>query len=118
LKIEAHTIDNVKLAEVISDDLVIGNVQDGLDLLGTLYYDGFDGIILHAKNITPDFFDLRTGIAGELLQKYSNYRIRLAVVGDFSTFSSKSIRAFISESNKHGQIIFVGCKSDAFKRLV
>jgi hypothetical protein len=117
LKIETHTVDGVKIAEVISDDLVIGNVQDGLDLLGTLYYDGFDGIIIHAENITPSFFDLRTGIAGEILQKYSNYRMRLAVVGDFSKYSGKSMKAFISESNKLGQINFVASVSDALKRL-
>lgn len=117
MKIEKHTIDGVKIAEVTSDDLVIGNVQDGLDLLGTLYYDGFDGIIIHAENITPSFFDLRTGIAGEILQKYSNYRMRLAVVGDFSKYSSRNMKAFIFESNKLGQVSFVGTTSDALKML-
>ncbi|MFH0760853.1 MAG: DUF4180 domain-containing protein [Bacteroidota bacterium] len=102
MKIETHKVDGVRIAEVISDDLIIGNVQDGLDLLGNLYYEGFTSIIIHTKNITPDFFDLRTGIAGELLQKYSNYRVRLAVVGDFNRYSSKSMKAFIFESNKLG----------------
>ncbi len=118
MKIETHSVDGIKIAEVISDDMVIRNVQDGLDLLGTLYYDGFDRFIIHSKNITPDFFDLRTGLAGEILQKYSNYRMRLAVVGDFSKYSSKSMKAFISESNKLGQINFVTSVSDALKRLV
>jgi len=118
MKIETHKVDGIRIAEVISDDLIIGNVQDGLDLLGNLYYDGFDGIIIHAKNITPDFFDLRTGMAGEILQKYSNYRMRLAVVGDFSKYSSTNMKAFISESNKLGQINFVASVSDALKRLV
>lgn len=117
MKIETHKVEDLKIAEVISDDLVIGNVRDGLDLLGNLYYDGFDGIIIHAKNITPDFFDLRTGIAGEILQKYSNYRMRLAVVGDFTKFSSKSMKAFIFESNRLGQVSFVGSTSDALKVL-
>jgi len=117
MRIETHLVDSIKIAEVISDDLIIRNMQDGLDLLGNLYYDGFDGIIIHAKNITPDFFDLRTGIAGELLQKYSNFRIRLAVVGDFTKFSSKSMKAFIFESNKLGQVSFVGSTSDAVDRI-
>ena len=39
-------------------------------------------------------------MAGEILQKFSNYRVRLAIVGDFTPYSSKSIKDFIYESNK------------------
>ena len=39
-------------------------------------------MIIHEKNITPEFFDLKNRMAGEILQKFSNYRIRLAIVGD------------------------------------
>ena len=36
--------------------------------------------LLHPPNLPPGFFDLSTGIAGECLQKWRNYRIRVAVV--------------------------------------
>jgi hypothetical protein len=36
--------------------------------------------LLYAANMTPSFFDLSSGDAGEILQKLRNYRIRLAVV--------------------------------------
>jgi hypothetical protein len=107
MKIITHKIDKVNIAEVISEEIVMNNIQDGLDLLGNLYYQGFDKIIIYEKNITPDFFDLKTGIAGEILQKFSNYRVRLAIIGDFSTYQSKSLKDFIFESNKLGQINFV-----------
>jgi len=51
------------------------------------------------------FFDLRTGVAGEVLRKFSNYRFRLAVIGDFTAHSSKSLRDFLYESNR-GRLIF------------
>jgi len=51
--------------------------------MADIYYQGFDAIILHEKTITPVFFDLKTGIANEILQKFSNCRMRLAIVGDF-----------------------------------
>lgn len=70
MKIETHTTNNIKIAEVISDDVIIKTVDDGLNLLGTLYYQGFDKIIIHEKNITPDFFNLKNGIAGEILQNF------------------------------------------------
>ena len=84
MKIKTHNINNTKIAEVLSETTIINKIEDGLDLLGNLYYQGFDKIVIHEKNITPAFFDLKTGIAGEILQKFSTYRVRLAIVGDFS----------------------------------
>ncbi|MVM35306.1 DUF4180 domain-containing protein [Spirosoma sp. HMF4905] len=117
MEIETHQLNGIKAAEVVSTGIVIKSAEDGLDLLGNLYYQGFDTIIIYKENVTPDFFDLKTGIAGELLQKFSNYRVRLAVIGDFSNYSSKSINDFIFESNKIGQINFVNSISEALERL-
>jgi hypothetical protein len=56
-------------------------------------------------------------MAGEILQKFSNYRMRLAIVGDFSEYKSKSLRDFIRESNRTGTINFVGTIDEALLRL-
>lgn len=117
MEIKIHNLNETKVAEVIATDIVIHSAADGLDLLGNLYYQGFDKIIIHQKNITPAFFDLKNGLAGEILQKFSNYRVRLAIVGDFDHYSSKSIRDFIYESNKTGHVNFVGSVSEAISRL-
>jgi len=117
MRIESHTINNIKIAEVVSSNIILKSSEDALDLLGNLYYQGFDSIIIQEKNITPDFFDLKTGLAGEILQKFSNYRVRLAIVGDFASYSGKSIRDFIYESNTTRQINFVASAADALKVL-
>jgi hypothetical protein len=117
MKIQTHEINNTKIAEVISEDKIINSSDDGLNLLGNLYYQDFDSIIIHERNITPDFFDLKNGIAGEILQKFSNYRVRLAVVGDFSKYTSKSTNDFIYESNKGRQISFVSSQPEAIEVL-
>ncbi|MDR6923747.1 DUF4180 domain-containing protein [Chryseobacterium sp. 2987] len=117
MKIIAHSIRSVKIAEIIADEILIRSAEDGLDLLGDIYYQGFDKVIIYEKNITPDFFDLKTKIAGEILQKFSNYRMGLAIVGDFSQYESKSIRDFIFESNKTKHINFAETIEDALKRL-
>lgn len=106
-----------KIAEVLSESIVIAKIEDGLNLMADIYYQGFDAIILHEENITRAFFDLKTGIAGEILQKFSNYRMRLAIVGDFSTYKSKSFNDFLHESNKNGQINFVRSLEEAVDRL-
>ena len=115
MKIKTHYINETKLAELISEDILINNIEDGLDLLGNLYYQDFDKIIIYDKNITPAFLDLKNGIAGEILQKFSNYRVRLAIVGDFSKHTSKSVNDFIYESNKGRQINFVTSQLEAIK---
>lgn len=107
MTIETHHTGNTKTAEVLSEEILISNPEDGLQLMGDLYYQGFDKIILHEKNISPDFFDLKTGIAGEILQKFSNYRVPLVIVGDFSKYGGKSIRDFIFESNNGRQVNFL-----------
>jgi hypothetical protein len=52
-----------------------------------------------------------------VLQKFSTYRQKLAIVGDFSTYSSKNLRDFIKESNKMNQIIFVKTIPEAIEKL-
>jgi len=117
MEVITHEVNNTRIAEVISENTIIKTVEDGLDLLGNLYYQGFDKIIIHEKNITPEFFNLKTGIAGEILQKFSNYRVSLAIVGDFSIYSGKSIQDFIFESNKGGRINFVRSVAEGLERF-
>lgn len=107
MEIKTHNIEDTKVAEIITDKVILRSTEDGLDLLGNLYYQGFDKIIIHEKNITPEFFDLRTKIAGEILQKFAQYQMPLIIVGDFSKYKSKSLNDFIFESNKSEQINFI-----------
>ena len=48
--IQSHKINNIEIAEVISDKILITNPDDALDLIGNLYYQGFDKIIIYEKN--------------------------------------------------------------------
>lgn len=117
MQIINHSINNINIAEVNSASVIIHSSADGLDLMGNLYYQGFDRIIIYEPNITPAFFDLKTGMAGEILQKFSTYRVRLVIVGDFEKYTSKSLKDFIYESNKGKQINFLSSTSEAVKAL-
>ncbi len=117
MHIEIHKEGKTTIAEVVSDDIEIKDVQDALDLMANAGYMGAEKIILYEKNLATGFFDLKTGIAGEILQKFTNYRVQLAIIGDFSTRTSKSLRDFIYESNKIGRILFLPSVEDAKERL-
>ena len=117
MKIVTHTINDTRIAEVISEGTVINSAEEGIDLLGNIYYQDFDKVILYEQHITPAFFELKNGMAGEILQKFSNYRVRLAIVGDFSKYTRQSVQDFIYESNKGRQVNFVSSVAEALSRL-
>ena len=116
-EIISHQTDGLTFLEIRSEEQFINNVQDVLDLFGELYGQYYDGIILYERNITPDFFDLQTKLAGEILQKFSNYRIRLVIVGDWSKYTSRSLEAFICESNRGKTVNFSSSPTEAVKLL-
>ncbi len=118
MNIAIHNINDTKIAEITSEVVFLKTADDVMEVIGNLYFHDVDKILVHQNNITPDFFDLKTGIAGEMLQKFSNYRFRLAIVGDFTAYSSKSLKDFIFESNKNGRINFVGSKDQAITLLL
>lgn len=97
----------MQIAEVISESPVITSVEGATDLIGTIYYQGFDALIVHEKDLSPEFFNLKSRLAGDILQKFSNYRMRLMIVGDFSHYTSNSLRDFIYECNKGKLVSFV-----------
>ena len=115
IKITQH--NGINIAEVISDKIVIREVQDAVDLMAECNSRDSGRILLQDYNIVADFYNLKTGIAGDILQKFSNYQVRLAIVGDFSKYPGNSLRDFIFESNKHGRIFFAENIQSAIERL-
>jgi len=101
-----------------SSDILISNTQDALDLMATInHLYGCNKMVISATAITKSFFDLKTGIAGEILQKYTNYKMKIAIVGDFKVYSSKSLKDFIFESNQGSQVFFMSNEKEGIDRL-
>lgn len=111
-----HEIANTKIAEITENGILVNNAEDGLQLLVDIYYQDVDKIIIYKEQLSDDFFDLSTKLAGEILQKFANYRVRLAIVGQF-TDSSQSLQDFIFESNKGKQVNFVSSSEEAIARF-
>lgn len=101
---------NDKAIAVVSHapDLVIRDSSSALDLLMAVRYEAqADRIALAKELVTDDFFILSTGVAGEILQKYVNYHMKIAIYGDYSHYTSKPLHNFIYESNKGHDFFFV-----------
>jgi hypothetical protein len=63
-------------------------------------------IVIDQSELPQNFFDLKTKIAGDILQKISNYNKRLVILISFSSTTSNSLHDFIYESNKTGKVVF------------
>jgi hypothetical protein len=96
----------------------VATEQDALDLIGATYA-GADVVALPAARLPAGFFTLGTGLAGAIMQKFVNYRVRLAIVGDLSAHlaESSALRALVHESNRGGQIWFVADLDELDARL-
>ena len=108
----------VNVVCVISDEPIITDAQSALDLIAAVRYETkCSRIIVEKSAINEDFFKLSTGVAGEILQKFVNYQMKLAIVGDYSRYSSKPLKDFIYESNKGKDFFFVTTLDEAKAKL-
>ena len=89
-----------------------------LDLMMTIQYaHGVYRIAVPGDAVAPDFFRLGTGLAGEVLQKFVNYQMKLALIGRFSEYRSKPLQDFMRESNAGRDVFFVSTEDEAVERL-
>lgn len=117
MKFLVHNAEKDKIVEVVSNKVIINNEQDALDLIANIGY-LYDArkIILHKDHLCKDFFILQSGVAGGVMQKFSNYRVQAAIVGKI-TERSKSLNAFIEECNRTKQVIFTDDVTTALNKL-
>lgn len=118
MNLKTKEINNRVVAFAESDGIEIKDVSSALDFLMNVSYEtNCDAIALNKEAISEDFFSLRTGLAGEVLQKFINYKMKFAIVGDFSKYESKALRDFIFESNNGKDIFFLASEQDAVQKL-
>jgi hypothetical protein len=93
---------------VTGGEAAIRSVQDMIDLVGEAMSQSASAIVLPLGALDDAFFDLRSGFAGEVLQKAANYRIKLAIVGDVSAHiaTSKAFRDLVAESSYSRTFLF------------
>ncbi|GAB3153766.1 DUF4180 domain-containing protein [Micromonospora sonneratiae] len=86
----------------------VATEQDALDLIGAAFL-GAQVVAVPASRLDERFFSLGTRVAGEIMQKFVNYRLRLVIVGDISQHlvASSALRALVTESNRSDHIWFV-----------
>jgi len=114
-----HEIHDVRVLVCKHKGSVLTNERDVNAFMSAAWEHGASMIALPVTRLTDDFFRLSTRIAGEIAQKFANYNLRLAVVGDISrrVAASKSLHDFVYEANRGQNIWFVDDMDDLERRL-
>ena len=93
--------------------------QDGLDLIGEAWGANATTVVVPVERFDPAFFDLSSGLLGEVTQKFVNYRIRLVVLGEVEEYAvvSKPFRDYVHETNSGDHVWFVADETELGLRL-
>jgi Domain of unknown function (DUF4180) len=89
----------------------IRSFSDISDALGACI--GAEGLILTENDLAREFFDLRSGLAGEMFQKFVNYKLRVAIVLPDPEAYGERFGELAYEHTSHSMIRFVRSKDEA-----
>ena len=106
---DLRTIDDVPVWMCPAEGEAVRHESDALDLIGNASYQGARWVVLPAERLDDAFFQLHTRVAGDIVQKFVQYGMGLAVLGDISrhTEDSSALRDFVRESNRGRQTWFL-----------
>ena len=114
-----YELHGVRILECVPDGSKLQTYNDTVDLIGKSFENLATLIVIPVECLNDEFFQLKTRIAGELIQKFVQYRRRLVIVGDISRHlaESSALRAFVNESNRGKDVWFLATLEDLNQRL-
>lgn len=117
MRIEEH--GDLRVQYLDADGPLISSPQDATDLIGGTWGQDVQVIALPLARLDPAFLDLRSGVAGEITQKFVNYQLKLAVIGDVSAAaaSSQPFADYIWETNRGDHIWFFDDEAGLVEKL-
>jgi hypothetical protein len=104
-----QTFHGVPVLTCGPDGGIIYGERDVMDYVGDAAYQGAEWVAVPAERFDEAFFELRTRVAGDIVQKFAKYGLGLAVLGDVSRYTqvSTSFRDFVRECNRGRQTWFL-----------
>jgi Domain of unknown function (DUF4180) len=116
----SYVLEGVRIFECAAEGTPLRSGRDATDLMSMAWEHRATLVAIPAERLGDDFFRLKTGVAGEIVQKFVNYHLPLAIVGDISRYldESTALRDFVRESNRGNQVWFVASIDDLDRRVV
>ena len=113
------TIENIPVMILAADGLVLTSERDALDIIGETLSNRVQWVIIPVERLSAEFFQLSTGLAGQIMQKFVQYRRGLVICGDISPYvaQSNTLKALVYESNRGPHIWFMPTEQQFIERL-
>ncbi|MEG0366174.1 MAG: DUF4180 domain-containing protein [Coprobacillus sp.] len=106
------------IALVVTDELLIHDVESAMQLITTVKKGvNCRKFIISKSCVQDDFFSPATKYTAEVLRKYVNSHIQIAIVGDYSCFEGQPTMTFLNNINRGDRIFFTNDMDEAIKRL-
>ena len=102
MKVRPAEKNGRRYIEGAADQPLIQTEEDAVALMGVCGEHSTERLLLYAGNLSESFFDLRSGLAGTILQKFANYRIRVALVIPSDLVQGK-FKEYVVEANRGNQ---------------
>ena len=91
-----------KYIEGVATEQFIQREEDAVALVGVCGEHSAERLLLYAGNLSEIFFDLKSGLAGAILQKFVNYRLKVALVISSDLVQGR-FKEYILEANQGNQ---------------
>jgi len=101
-----RTLNGVDFIDLTGKGSLIQHEGDLHDLLSLCYYHQTNIVLLSEKNLSLDFFDLRSGLAGAAMQKFSNYKVKAAIIMTVGAEQSERFKELMFEVSSSSHIRF------------
>lgn len=97
---KVNELNQQKYIECAVEAPPIANQKDALEWVSICSENEVCRLMLHAENLTEDFFKLRTGVAGDILQKLVTYEIKIAAILTPELVNQGRFRDMVLEANR------------------
>ena len=115
----SYELQGVRVYECPTDGPPPRTARDATDVIGAAWHHQARWIVLPADWLGDDFFRLSTRVAGEVVQKLLDYRLRVVILGDIAPrlAASEALRDWVRECNRGSQVWFVADRDELARRL-
>ena len=120
MDLQNYELRGVRVVEFAKAGDQLRNDRQAIDMISEASACTPELIIIPVERLSEDFFQLKTRVAGEILQKFVTYRKRVVILGDISKqlSDSSALRDFVYECNTGRQVWFVASVKELEQKLL
>ena len=107
------SLNGIDFIDLTEGDSNISRETDLNELLSLCYYHNSNLILMSEKNLSEQFFNLKSGLAGASMQKFANYQAKVAILLPHDAEKSERFKELMYEMNQSRHFRFYEHRADA-----